>query len=137
MPSLSSPAQATAEDASRPAALMGEHSEPSREPVTPAGLHLYEPLLERLQAAAPVLDRRSALVDQALEVWARPGFETFICQPRLRFEPFPYQFEAAARVLRHMQGRAILADEGGLGKTIEAGVGVSELRLPSCRARPS
>ena len=68
-------------------------------------------------------------MDRALEVWARPGFETFICQPRLRFEPFPYQLEAAARVLRHMQGRAILADEVGLGKTIEAGIVLSELRL--------
>jgi len=72
---------------------------------------------------------RSSLVDQALAVWARPGFETFMCLPRLRFEPFPYQLEAAERVLRHMQGRAILADEVGLGKTIEAGIVLSELRL--------
>jgi SNF2 family DNA or RNA helicase len=129
MPRLFSQAQATADDGSRPAALAREHSEPGREPVARAALHLYEPLVARLQAASPVLDRRSALVDQALEVWARPGFETFICQPRLRFEPFPYQFEAAARVLRHMQGRAILADEVGLGKTIEAGIVLSELRL--------
>jgi SNF2 family DNA or RNA helicase len=92
-------------------------------------LELYASLLPRLQEGAPVLDRRSALVDQALEVWARPGFETFICRSRLRFEPFPYQLEAAARVLRHMQGRAILADEVGLGKTIEAGIVLSELRL--------
>jgi SNF2 family DNA or RNA helicase len=100
-----------------------------------AALQLYEPLLERLQAACPVLDQRSALVDQALGVWARPGFETFICRPRLRFDPFPYQFEAAARVLRHMQGRAILADEVGLGKTIEAGIVLSELRLRGLASR--
>ena len=129
MRSFSSHAQPTAEDDSRPAPVAGGHQEPGREPVVSAALDLYTPLLERLQAASPVLDRRSALVDQALEVWARPGFETFICQSRLRFEPFPYQFEAAARVLRHMQGRAILADEVGLGKTIEAGIVLSELRL--------
>ncbi|MCA1689432.1 MAG: DEAD/DEAH box helicase, partial [Actinobacteria bacterium] len=71
----------------------------------------------------------SRLVDEALAVWARPGFDTFMCLQRLRFEPFPYQLETAARVLRQMQGRAILADEVGLGKTIEAGLVLSELRL--------
>ncbi len=100
-----------------------------------SALDLYEPLLRRLREASPVLERRSALVDQALEVWARPGFETFICRSRLRFEPFPYQLEAAARVLRHMQGRAILADEVGLGKTIEAGIVLSELRLRGLAGR--
>jgi SNF2 family DNA or RNA helicase len=89
----------------------------------------YDSLLARLRYGATVDDEQSALVDQALAVWARPGFDTFMCLPRLRFEPFPYQLEAAARVLRHMQGRAILADEVGLGKTIEAGLVASELRL--------
>ena len=89
----------------------------------------YLPLLERLAAGAEVSGAHSALVDQALVVWARPGFDQFMCLPRLRFEPFGYQLEAAARVLRHMQGRAILADEVGLGKTIEAGLVLSELRL--------
>ena len=69
------------------------------------------------------------LVDEALGVWARPGFDRFMCLPRLRFDPFDYQLDAASRVLRHMQGRAILADEVGLGKTIEAGLVLSELRL--------
>jgi SNF2 family DNA or RNA helicase len=98
-------------------------------------LELYQPLCQRLLQGAPVLDDRSALVDRALAVWARPGFETFMCMPRLRFEPFPYQLEAAARVLRHMQGRAILADEVGLGKTIEAGIVLSELRLRGLAGR--
>jgi SNF2 family DNA or RNA helicase len=89
----------------------------------------YAPLLARLAAGAVVEEERSQLVDEALAVWARPGFDTFMSRPRLRFEPFPYQLEAAARVLRHMQGRAILADEVGLGKTIEAGIVLSELRL--------
>jgi SNF2 family DNA or RNA helicase len=129
VPPLSGQAHATADVGSRPNGVAGEQSDRDGERLVPAGLHLYEPLVDRLQAAASILDRRSALVDQALEVWARPGFETFICQSRLRFEPFPYQLEAAGRVLRHMQGRAILADEVGLGKTIEAGLVLGELRL--------
>jgi SNF2 family DNA or RNA helicase len=95
----------------------------------PVGLEAYRPLVSRLERGPAIEEERSALVDEALAVWSRPGFETFMCLPRLRFEPFPYQLEAAARVLRHMQGRAILADEVGLGKTIEACLALSELRL--------
>ena len=39
----------------------------------------------------------------------------------------PYQLEAAERIVDHMDGRGILADEVGLGKTIEAGLVASEL----------
>jgi SNF2 family DNA or RNA helicase len=53
----------------------------------------------------------------------------------LRFEPFGYQLQAAGSALRAMRGRAILADEVGLGKTIEAGLVASELRLRGLAAR--
>ncbi len=82
--------------------------------------------LTRLQAADP---RVSALVDKAAEVWSRPGFDTFLCLPYLAFAPFDYQLQTVRTVLRQMRGRAILADEVGLGKTIEAGLILSELRL--------
>lgn len=104
-------------------------------PKLPAELAAYEPLVSRLRAGGAAGEKRSALVDEALSVWARPGFDTFMCLPRLRFEAFPYQLEAAARVLRHMQGRAILADEVGLGKTIEAALVLSELRLRGLAGR--
>jgi len=117
-------ATGTAESSSdRAAATVGAASE------LPVGMEAYRPLVSRLEAGPAVDEERSTLVDEALAVWSRPGFETFMCLPRLRFEPFPYQLEAAARVLRHMHGRAILADEVGLGKTIEAGLVLSELRL--------
>jgi len=117
-------------DIGRPGTVTGQPDEAREDDRSVlSALNLYRPLRARLEEAAPIRDHRSALVDQALGVWARPGFEEFICKPRLRFEPFAYQLEAAARVLRHMQGRAILADEVGLGKTIEAGIVLSELRL--------
>lgn len=106
-----------------------------RTDVTAAPPEVYRALVERLGNRSPVTPECSALVDKALAVWSRPGFETFMCLPRLRFEPFPYQLDAAARVLRHMQGRAILADEVGLGKTIEAGIVLSELRLRGLAGR--
>jgi len=42
------------------------------------------------------------------------------------FEPMPHQIATARKVLREMGGRAILADEVGLGKTIEAGLILKE-----------
>jgi len=135
MSRLASQAHVAAENGSRGRATVGDGFGPVGKGAASSTLTLYKPLLERLDEASPILDQRSALVDQALAVWARPGFEAFICQSRLRFEPFPYQLEAAARVLRHMQGRAILADEVGLGKTIEAGIVLSELRLRGLAGR--
>jgi SNF2 family DNA or RNA helicase len=86
-------------------------------------------LLGKLSPATPVDPARSALVDQAVAVLRRPGFDTLLSLPQLAFEPFDYQQETASTVLRRMRGRAILADEVGLGKTIEAGLIASELRL--------
>lgn len=90
---------------------------------------LYAPLLSRLRQRPSVRPELSALVDDAVRVWSRPGFETFLSLASLRFEPFDYQVQAARVALRRMRGRAILADEVGLGKTIEAGLTLAELRL--------
>jgi SNF2 family DNA or RNA helicase len=89
----------------------------------------YEAFLTRLATGSSVDPARSRLVDEAARVWSKPGFDTFLCLPHLRFEPFDYQRTAAQTALRRMRGRAILADEVGLGKTIEAGLALSELRL--------
>jgi SNF2 family DNA or RNA helicase len=86
-------------------------------------------LLGRLSTAPAVDPAVSALVDQAVAVLRRPGFDTLLSLPQLTFEPFDHQRETAATVLRRMRGRAILADEVGLGKTIEAGLVAAELRL--------
>jgi SNF2 family DNA or RNA helicase len=101
----------------------------------PPGLDGYQALLRCLEQGRTVDDATSVLVDQAVGVWTRPGFETLVSLPRLRFEPFGYQLQAAGAALRAMRGRAILADEVGLGKTIEAGLVASELRLRGLAAR--
>ena len=101
----------------------------SMEPAGTELLTLYRPLLERLAGSAVVDQERSALVDEAGDVWSRPGFDTVLSQPRLGFTPFDYQLATMQTVLRRMRGRAILADEVGLGKTIEAGLVLSELRM--------
>jgi SNF2 family DNA or RNA helicase len=45
------------------------------------------------------------------------------------FTPLPHQLETAQRVIQELGGRAILADEVGLGKTIEAGLIIKEYQL--------
>ncbi|MDT9701665.1 DEAD/DEAH box helicase [Streptomyces sp. P17] len=95
----------------------------------PEGLpDAFAMLLARL-GTAPVDPATSVLVDAAVAVWRRPGFDSFLSLPQLSFVPFEYQMQTARTVLRRMRGRAILADEVGLGKTIEAGLVLSELRM--------
>ncbi|SDD53947.1 Helicase conserved C-terminal domain-containing protein [Terribacillus halophilus] len=47
--------------------------------------------------------------------------------PHMTFHP--HQLQASRRVVEEMNGRAILADEVGLGKTIEAGLVLKELMI--------
>jgi SNF2 family DNA or RNA helicase len=89
----------------------------------------YAILIEQLSALQPVTQERRDMVEAAIRVWRRPGFDTLASVSNLPFAPFDYQLRAASVVLQRMSGRAILADEVGLGKTIEAGIVVSELRL--------
>jgi SNF2 family DNA or RNA helicase len=101
-------------------------------PALPDG---YRALLSRLGSAARVDDAWSELVDDAVRVWSRPGFDTLVSLPHLRFEPYEHQVRAAQVALRRMRGRAVLADEVGLGKTIEAGLVLAELRLRRMAAK--
>ena len=96
---------------------------------------VWQALAGRLTTAEAVDQAVSGLVDDAVEVWRRPGFDTLLSLGRLAFEPFDYQQQTATVVLRRMRGRAVLADEVGLGKTIEAGLILSELRLRGLAAR--
>ncbi len=105
-------------------------------------LELYAPLLASLGGGVGaggvgvfVDEQVSLLVDEAVKVWSRPGFDTFLSVPALHFTPFDYQLQAARSALRRMRGRAILADEVGLGKTIEAGLILAELRLRGLAGR--
>ncbi|MEM7538962.1 MAG: SNF2-related protein [Chloroflexota bacterium] len=57
------------------------------------------------------------------------GFDHLICLDDIRVEHYDHQIETALRALDQMRGRALLADEVGLGKTIEAGIIMKELVL--------
>ena len=50
-------------------------------------------------------------------------YDQLVCLPTLTaIDKYWYQIETARKVLRQLGGRALLADEVGLGKTIEAGL---------------
>ena len=58
------------------------------------------------------------------------GFDRLIALPLLRgVEPLEHQTRTAQTVLRRFRGRALLCDEVGLGKTIEAGLILAELAM--------
>lgn len=72
--------------------------------------------------------------NMSLELWSQKiilqkGFNRLICTDSIEIEPKPYQLSAAIKVLSDMQGSAILGDEVGLGKTIEAGLILKELLI--------
>lgn len=76
------------------------------------------------------------LAQTADELSLTHGFSELLCVSHLaeRWQqvgviPYPHQIKTAEKVLREMRGQAILADEVGLGKTIEAGIILKEYLL--------
>ncbi|MEW6662061.1 MAG: SNF2-related protein [Bacillota bacterium] len=68
--------------------------------------------------------------ERAVLLSANPGFDTLLSLNMIRNAmPFDYQIRAVKEVLQQMRGRALLCDEVGLGKTIEAALVVSEYLL--------
>ena len=64
---------------------------------------------------------------QAERLRVTTGFDRLVCLDDISVDFYEHQLEAARRALRDMFGRAMLADEVGLGKTIEAGIIMKEL----------
>ncbi len=61
------------------------------------------------------------LLHRLQELRLSQSFEDLICLPTLNnVDTYLYQHDTVRKVLRHFKGRALLADEVGLGKTIEA-----------------
>src|SRR5207237_6098821 len=58
-----------------------------------------------------------------------PRCDGLLTLPANPITALPHQIDLAQRVLRDMGGRAILADEVGLGKTLEASIIYKELAI--------
>jgi superfamily II DNA or RNA helicase len=67
---------------------------------------------------------------RAARLATHAGFDRLICLPLVRdMELLEHQIRTAKTVLRRFRGRALLCDEVGLGKTIEAGLILDELSV--------
>lgn len=67
---------------------------------------------------------------RAARLATQGGFDQLLSLPLVRdMELLEHQLRTAKTVLRRMRGRAMLCDEVGLGKTVEAGLVLSELAL--------
>ncbi len=82
-----------------------------------------EALVAALESEAFGAIAQSRVHDRSLQLSMSPGFDQLLSLDAVRgIVPFEYQVGAVRQVLQKMRGRAILADEVGLGKTIEAGL---------------
>ncbi len=88
---------------------------------TPGGIPVTfraEPFLEGRQTTDP---RDLWLHQEHARLGLLRGFDELLCLEGLTgVEHLPHQIETVRKVLRHFRGRVLLADEVGLGKTIEA-----------------
>jgi SNF2 family DNA or RNA helicase len=93
---------------------------PPKPPETPRAAVQFFP------TATPAFDHTGTVADyflrrQWMELQMAQNFEDLLCLPSLHgVDAYIYQQETVRKVLRHFKGRALLADEVGLGKTIEA-----------------
>ncbi|HEV2973356.1 MAG TPA: SNF2-related protein [Pirellulales bacterium] len=89
--------------------------------ITPGGIRVSfraEPLLPGHRTADP---RDLWLHQEHARLNLLRGFDELLCLEGLHgVEHLPHQIETVRKVLRHFRGRVLLADEVGLGKTIEA-----------------
>ncbi|WP_042201726.1 DEAD/DEAH box helicase [Paenibacillus camerounensis] len=85
-------------------------------------------LESRLEKGGPWGDWKcSRLAVQGEQSGLVTSFDELQCTKHLSgLSPLPHQLDTAHKVLFEMSGRAILADEVGLGKTIEAGLILKE-----------
>jgi SNF2 family DNA or RNA helicase len=86
-------------------------------------------LFAKQLGAAPAPRAWYELRREAEHVALVPGFDRLITLGGHAIKELPHQIDVAQRVLRQMGGRAILADEVGLGKTIEASIIYRELAI--------
>ena len=108
------------------------------------------PILERLQVDIPLVvksDLRPLLLaaatgqaeseggwfvlrERLAHLGLAEGFDELLCVPHLKgVEALWHQTETVRKVLKQFRGRVLLADEVGLGKTIEAGMALKEYLL--------
>lgn len=99
--------------------------------IPPPPLHVQswpwlQPSLDFGGAAPAEALRDFQLAGRAAQLWVSNQSDDLLCLPYCSLEHFDYQLRSALRVIGPLRGRALLSDEVGLGKTIEAGLVLKE-----------
>lgn len=84
---------------------------------------------ESLSDSRPVELSEALSVVAGARIWHALGSELFLAPMVSRVLPLPHQFRVLRRAMENFPVRLLLADEVGLGKTIEAGLILKELSL--------
>lgn len=97
-------------------------------PLPPVPVLVESSSLEFQDTAFPATDlKRYFLLENAALWWVSNQSDDLLCLPYCQLQRLDYQVRTALRVLGPLRGRALLSDEVGLGKTIEAGLVLKEL----------
>ena len=124
-PRREAPARPVAETASAPPPL------PRVEVEIPVTMEIDLAALSAGASHEPEQDGRwFTLRERLAHLGLAQGFDELLCLPHLTgFEPLWHQTETVRKVLKQFRGRVLLADEVGLGKTIEACMVLKEYAL--------
>ena len=100
---------------------------PPGTPLPPVPLQIELPGLAFQETAFP-LDSLAGyfLRERAAQWWVSNQSDDLIALPYCRIQRLDYQVRTALRAMGPLRGRALLSDEVGLGKTIEAGLALKE-----------
>ncbi len=97
-------------------------------PLPPVPVRIEFPEFSFQETTFPLTDLRSYFLrERAALWWVSNQSDDLLCLPHCRIAKLDYQLQTALRVLGPLRGRALLSDEVGLGKTIEAGLVLKEL----------
>ena len=98
-----------------------------RPPPPPVPLRIESPELVFQETAFPLEDLGNYFLrERAAQWWVSNQSDDLLALPYCRIQRLDYQVHTALRVLGPLRGRALLSDEVGLGKTIEAGLALKE-----------
>ena len=96
-------------------------------PVLTVPLRIESSTLEFQETLLPLTDLRYYFLrDRAALWWVSNQSDDLLALPYCRIERLEYQIRTALRIIGPLRGRALLSDEVGLGKTIEAGLVIKE-----------
>lgn len=130
--SAAPPEQTAAARPERPLFDLSAFADPARRAGKPAVRFTFinEPLFAEMNRSGSGNPRAWQLWMEYHRIKLIREFDELLCLGHLRnIDQYWYQIETVSQVLRRFGGRVLLADEVGLGKTIEAGMVLKEYLL--------